>query len=164
MHCNCRDLLASLHLNFLYSALIQSQHECVSLAWNNLTLSDSNKLENIQRTFVSLCYRLFIQSRSPRNYNPILNNLNFQTCYCRQHLDALFLVNALKNKIAADLSCCVIAAWVDSHNSARNVEPLIALRHLQHNNRSSPDYTLLERAGWVGTAFSGFGLHRKYSR
>lgn len=110
MYYNCWDLLASLHLNFLYSALIQSQLEYVSLTWNNLTLSDSNKVENIQRTFVSLCYSLFIQLRFPRNYNPVLNNLNFKTRYSRQLLGALFLVNALKNKITAYPSCCVIAA------------------------------------------------------
>jgi hypothetical protein len=49
-------------LKVLYTALVLSNLEHASVAWNNLTLADSNKLENMQRKFVNLCYNRFIQS------------------------------------------------------------------------------------------------------
>jgi hypothetical protein len=61
-------------------------------AWNEGTLADFNKLENIPRKSAHLCYSQFIQSDFPDNYNLILDNLNFRIVYSRQHLIALFLV------------------------------------------------------------------------
>jgi hypothetical protein len=87
-------------LKVLYTALVRSNLEYVSVAWNNLTLEDSDKLENIQRKFVNFCYNRFIQSNCLRNYELILNYLHLKTLYSRQqHLDILFLVNVLKKKI-----------------------------------------------------------------
>jgi hypothetical protein len=43
----------------LNTALIMSDLEYAFVAWNNLTLTDSSKVENIQRKFASLCYRFF---------------------------------------------------------------------------------------------------------
>jgi hypothetical protein len=81
-------------LKVLYTALFRSNLEYASVAWNNLTLADSNKLENVQRKFVNLYYDRFIQSNCLRNYELILNYLHLKTLYSRrQHLGALFLVN-----------------------------------------------------------------------
>jgi hypothetical protein len=87
-------------LKVLYTALVRSNLEYASVAWNNLTLADSNKLENTQRKFANLCYNRFIQPNFLRNSGLILNYLHLKTLYSRrQHLDALFLVNVFKNKI-----------------------------------------------------------------
>jgi hypothetical protein len=87
-------------LKVLYTALVRSNLEYASVAWNKLTLADSNKLENIQRKFVNLCYNRCIQSNCLCNYELILNYLHLKTLYFRrQHLNALFRVNVFKNKI-----------------------------------------------------------------
>jgi hypothetical protein len=41
------------NLKVLYIATIQQKFEYMSVTWNNLTLADSNKLENIQRSLQS---------------------------------------------------------------------------------------------------------------
>jgi hypothetical protein len=62
-------------------------------------LTDSNKLENIQRKFANLLLS-FLSGSFLRNYNFILNSLNFRTLHSRRrHLDALFLINAFRGKI-----------------------------------------------------------------
>jgi hypothetical protein len=70
------------------------------LSWNNLSMTDSNKIEHIQRKFANLCYYRFFQADILRSYNSILNSLNFRTLHSRRrHLDALFLINVFKGKI-----------------------------------------------------------------
>jgi hypothetical protein len=65
-----------------------------------LTLTDSNKTENIQRQFANLCCYLVFQFDMLRNYDLILNHLNFRTLYSRRrNLDDLFLINIFKGKI-----------------------------------------------------------------
>jgi hypothetical protein len=46
-------------LLMLYSTLLRSRRECASVAWNTLTATDVNKLERIQRKFLSLCHNRF---------------------------------------------------------------------------------------------------------
>jgi hypothetical protein len=48
-------------IQVVYITLIRSQFEHASVAWNNLTLADSNKLENIQRKFTNFFYNRFNQ-------------------------------------------------------------------------------------------------------
>jgi hypothetical protein len=58
------------HINFsyldnvkvLYIFLILSKLKYASVTCHNLTLAESNKLENVQRKFANLCYNRFIQS------------------------------------------------------------------------------------------------------
>jgi hypothetical protein len=85
-----------------YFASITSKLEYASVVWNKLTLTDSNKIENIQRKFANLCYYRFFQFGLLRNYDLILNHLNFRTLYSRRrHLDALFLTNISRAKLIA---------------------------------------------------------------
>jgi hypothetical protein len=73
------------------------------VAWNSLTLADCDKLENIQRKFVRICFNRFFQAESSCNYEAMLINLHFEKLSLRrQRLDALFLINAYTNKI----DCC----------------------------------------------------------
>jgi hypothetical protein len=54
-------------LEVLHITLICSKPEYAFVVWNNLTIADSNKLENIQRQFANLCYNQFIQAISIYN-------------------------------------------------------------------------------------------------
>jgi hypothetical protein len=80
----------------LYNSIIRSKLEYSSVVWINLSLTDSNKIETLQRKFANICYLLF-QAYFLRNYNSILNSLNFRTLHSRRrHLDYLFLINVFK--------------------------------------------------------------------
>jgi hypothetical protein len=73
--------------------------EDASVKCNNLSITDSNKIENMQRKFPNLCYCHFFHSDILHNYYLILNSLNIRILHSRRHLNALFLMIAFKGKI-----------------------------------------------------------------
>jgi hypothetical protein len=78
----------------LYTAL-----QNVSAVWNNLTLTDTNKIENIQKNWQWLLLSFF-QYYILRNYL-VSSSLKFITLYSRRrYLDASFLINIFKDKIS----------------------------------------------------------------
>jgi hypothetical protein len=113
---------------------VLSNPEYASVAWNNLTLADCNKLKNIQRKFANLCYNRFIQSNCSCNYELMLNYLHLKTLYSRrQHIDALFLVNVSKNK----MNCCSIMDTVGLHIPAKQIRDFSTFR-VKNVSRLSP--------------------------
>jgi hypothetical protein len=46
----------------LYYALVRSKLEYNSVAWNSLTVTDSIKLEHIQRKYAALCHSKFAKT------------------------------------------------------------------------------------------------------
>jgi hypothetical protein len=81
-------------LLILFFALVRSKLKYVSVAWNSVTATDSNKLERVQRKFAALCHKRFFRDME-YHYDIILEKLNLQTLHTRRrHIDALFLINA----------------------------------------------------------------------
>jgi hypothetical protein len=115
---------------FLFSTFNTIIITGIILFWNNLTSTDSNNIENIQRKFVSLCFYRFSVSYVSK-YDLISYSLNFRTLYSRRHLDALFLINVLKGKI----NCNFIMGTVGIRVSTRQIREFyfslsIALRYI----------------------------------
>jgi hypothetical protein len=75
--------------------LVRSKLEYASVAWNSVTITDSNKLARVQRKFAALCHKNCFQDVE-YHYDNILEKLNLQTLHIRRrHFDALFLINVL---------------------------------------------------------------------
>jgi hypothetical protein len=67
------------------------------VAWNSVTITDSNKLECIRRKFGALCHSRVFQDVE-YHYDSILEKLNLQTLHIRHcHFDALFLINVFSS-------------------------------------------------------------------
>jgi hypothetical protein len=49
-------------LLILFFASVISKLEYASVAWNSVTVTDSNKLERVQKTFAALCHRRFFHN------------------------------------------------------------------------------------------------------
>jgi hypothetical protein len=82
----------------IYIALIRSTLCYGSIAWNCLTSADSNKLEDIKRTFSTLSYDVVIQFSCPCNNESLLNYEHSRTLYSTRHL-----LNVLRIKLTVVL-------------------------------------------------------------
>jgi hypothetical protein len=95
VHIDC-ELHFHRHVDFLlmlYFALVRSKLECASVAWNSVTITDSNKLERVQKKFAALFHKTFFQDVEYHHDN-ISEKLNLQTLHIRRrHFVALFLIN-----------------------------------------------------------------------
>jgi hypothetical protein len=81
----------------LHISLVRSKLEYARIAWNNLKITDSSKLESTQKEFAHLYYRRLCQVDFHRNYDVIVEGLGLRTLrFRRRHLDALFLINVFK--------------------------------------------------------------------
>jgi hypothetical protein len=77
----------------LYFALVRSKLECASVGWNSVTVTDSNKLERVQKEFAALRQQSFVLDLE-YHHDDILEKLNLQTLHIRRRLfDVLFLIN-----------------------------------------------------------------------
>jgi hypothetical protein len=75
--------------------LVRSKFEWVSVAWSSATITNSNKLQSIQRKFAALCYNRFFQNTEYHHVNlmEILNLLIFRNR--RRLFDAFFFKKSL---------------------------------------------------------------------
>jgi hypothetical protein len=118
----------------LYSTLVRSRIEYASVVWNSITVTDSAKLERIQRKFAALCCTRFFNGVCDCKYEDILVRLNFSTLHLRRrHLDALFLINLSKGK----MSCSSVFDTVSLRIPTRSVRDYSTFT-LHRNFKVSP--------------------------
>jgi hypothetical protein len=129
----------------LYSTLVRSKIEYASVVWNSTTITDSSKLERIQRKFVALCYTRFFNGVCDYNYEDILVRLNFLTLHLRKrHLDALFLINVFKGKI----SCSSVSDTVSLRIPTRSIRDYTTFT-MHRNFKVSPSARCVSAANAV---------------
>jgi hypothetical protein len=89
-----------IYLFILFITLILSKLDYASVDRSNLTLADSNKMENIKTEFANLCFNRFIQPNSFCNYESMLNYSHFKKLHSRgQNLVALFLIRLSTRRV-----------------------------------------------------------------
>jgi hypothetical protein len=99
--------------------------EEASVIWNNVTLADFNKLENMQKKYANLCDNRFIQPNSFCNYESVLNSLHFKKLYSRrQNHDVLLLINIFKNKT----DCYFITDTLGLHAAPEQIREVSTLK------------------------------------
>jgi hypothetical protein len=82
-----------------YNSLFRAKFQYASVAWNSVILTDSSKLERIQREFAALCCSRFLIGTCDNTYNDVSVKLYLPTLQSRRELlDALFLISVVKNK------------------------------------------------------------------
>jgi hypothetical protein len=102
-----------------FFALVRSKLEYASFAWNSVAITDSCKLEWIQRKFATLCHSRFLQDVE-YDYDNLLEKLKLLTLHNRHHhFNALFLINVFSGTkrcpcILKTVSMC-LPAW-NIHN------------------------------------------------
>jgi hypothetical protein len=79
-------------LLMLYFALVRCELEHISVSWNFVMITDSNKLERIQRKLAANCHSRFFEDMR-YHYDNLLERSNLLTHYNRRHFDALLLIN-----------------------------------------------------------------------
>jgi hypothetical protein len=77
----------------LYCALVLSKLEFSSVARNSVTLTDSSKIEGVQRKFANLCYNIFFINFSTNKCDEISDRRNLSML-----LNSLFLINVFVKK------------------------------------------------------------------
>jgi hypothetical protein len=141
-------------LKVLYITLIRSKLEYASVVWNNLTLADSNKLENTKK-FANLCYNRFIQSNSFCDYEFMLNYLQFKTLYSRrQNLDVLFLISVFKNRT----ECCSIMDTVSLRVPTKQIRDFSTFK-VSNASRLSPSTRCVTTANSICRSLDIFSKH-----
>jgi hypothetical protein len=107
----------------LYISLVRSKLEYASVACNAVTITDSNKLECIQRKFAALCHNRFLFPDVEYHYGNILEKLNLQTLHIRRrHFDALFLINVFSGTKHCPPTLEIVGIRVPTRNM-RSVAP-----------------------------------------
>jgi hypothetical protein len=99
-----------------YFAFLRPRLHSASATWNSVTITDSNKLERIQRKFAAVCHTRFSQDME-YHYDNLLERLNFLKLYNkRRHPGALFLINVLSFTKCCPCVLEAVGLWVRTPN------------------------------------------------
>jgi hypothetical protein len=104
-------------LLMVYFALIRSELEYASVAWNFVTITGPSKLESTQRKFAALYHYRFFQAME-YHYDHLLERLNLLALHNRRrHFEALFLINVF----SATKCCSSVPEIVGLRVPTRNI-------------------------------------------
>jgi hypothetical protein len=92
----------------LYFGLVKCTLEYASTVWNNITVTDANKLESVQWKFTVLCFTRFLP-HIPSNYACTLELPQLHALQVRMlHFDAVFFRHVFSgSKFCPSLIDCV---------------------------------------------------------